>query len=191
MGYITAARVAALAKDEQRALDLLDQLFAVGQARRLPRLCIASIGERMRLHAQRGRGDVCAVVAKKLDSVLAGLESHEWGLLGPVVDLQANLARTYAAVGRQQWRVALELCGEALPQAERLRRGRDAVQLYLLRALATDRCGQDASQLLQGGLSTARMWGLARIVVDTHAELPALVQRSGGEPDPAPSRRRP
>lgn len=186
MGYITAARVAALAKDEQRALDLLDQLFAVGQARRLPRLCIASIGERMRLHAQRSRGDVCAVVAKKLDSVLAGLETHEWGLLGPVVELQASLARTYAAVGRQQWRRALELCGEALPQAERLRRGRDAVQLYLLRALATDRCGQDASQLLQGGLSTARMWGLARIVVDTHMELPALVRQCGGDLEPPP-----
>ena len=187
MGYITAARVAALGRDEQRALDLLDQLLAVGQARRLPRLCIASLGERMRLHAQRSRGELCAVVAKKLDSVAAGLDTHDLGLLGPVVALRISLARTYAAVGRQQWREAIELCGEAIPEAERLRRGRDALQLYLLRALATDRCGKDATRLVQESTSMCRMWGLARIVVDTHAELPALVRQCGGDIEPPPS----
>ena len=107
MGYVTAVRVAALGNDEQRALELLDHLYALGEARHLPRLRIASLGERMRVHAVRGRGDVCAVVERKLDTVLAELGDHRWGLLGPIVELQVGLARCLSAVTRRNWKDAL------------------------------------------------------------------------------------
>jgi LuxR family maltose regulon positive regulatory protein len=181
MGYVVAARVAALGKAEQRALDLLDHLFAIGQARQLPRLCVASLGERMRMHARRDRGDLCAIIERKLDDIADGLEAHPDGILGPVIALQIGLARTYAASARHDWRKALELCAELFPLAERLRRARDAVQLYLLRALATDRCGRDSAKLCDEAASICRMWGLARIATDTHADLPDLLRQSAAD----------
>jgi len=180
MGYVTAARVAALEGSEQRALDLLDYLFALGEARRLPRLSIASLGERMRIHALRGRADVCAVVERKLDALAAELVEHKWGLLGPVVELQMGLARAYSAVAREAWKDALDRLNALAPAAERLRRGREGVQIYLLRALATSRRGKDAAPLLDQAVSVSRMWGLARILADTQ---PGLAD--GGRPSRA------
>jgi len=48
VGYRTAARVAAAQGAEHRALDTLEALFAVGVARRLPRLCIAGLADQAR-----------------------------------------------------------------------------------------------------------------------------------------------
>ena len=173
MGYVTAVRVAALGKDEQRALDLLDHLYALGEARHLPRLCIASLGERMRLHAVRGRGDVCAVVERKLDAVVAGLGDHRWGLLGPIVELQVGLAGCLSAVTRRDWKDALAQLNTVALQAERLRRGRDLAQANLLKALAMSSTGEDGTALLEEMLGMCRMWGLSRLAADTH---PALLQ---------------
>ena len=184
-GYVTATRVAALGGNEQRALDLLDSLFALGDARRLPRLCIASLGERMRLHAVRGRSDLCSVVERKLDAMAIELADHPWGLLGPIVELQMGLARAYAAVARNDWKEALVRLNALAPVAERLRRGRDGIQIYLLRALARDRCGEDAADQLHESLSMSRMWGLARILADTHPDLDGLA-RSAQSDDTAP-----
>jgi LuxR family maltose regulon positive regulatory protein len=185
MGYVTAARVAALAGDEQRALELMDHLHVLGEARHLPRLRIASLVERMRMHALRGRGDMCAVVERHLDAIADGLEDHRWGPLGPVVDLQVGTARVYAAVARRHWTEALERLQTLAPAAERLRRGRDGVQIYLLRALAAGRCGKDDASLLDEAVSMARMWGLARILEDTHPDLARLARQSGAGADPA------
>jgi len=182
MGYVVASRVAAQAGDEQRALDLLDHLSTLGEARRLPRLCIASVGERIRLHASRGRGDLCAVVERSLDALVAGLGDHNWGLRAPIVELQVGLARCYSAVARRNWKDALERLNALAPIAERLRRGRDAVQIYLLRAVATRRSGDDDAALLDEALSMCRMWGLSRIAADTHPDLVRLADDSRGEP---------
>jgi LuxR family maltose regulon positive regulatory protein len=185
MGYGIAARVAALAGNEQRALDLLDSLLALGEARRLPRLCIASLGERMRLHALRGRSDLCSVVERKLQAMVTDLADHPWGLLGPVVELQVGLARAFAVVARNDWKEAIVRLDALAPIAERLRRGRDGIQIYLLRALARDRCGDDAADQLHESLSMARMWGLARILADTHPDLDGLARPAQSD-DTAP-----
>jgi LuxR family transcriptional regulator, maltose regulon positive regulatory protein len=177
-GYVTAARVAALAGNEQRALDLLDYLFALGEARRLPRLRVASLGERMRLHTLRGRADLCTVAERKLDVVAAEFAGQAPGLLAPIVELQAGLARAYASVARRDWNGALERLSALAPAAERLRRGRDGIQIYLLRALATSRCGRDGEKLLEEAVSMSRMWGLTRVLADTHPDLEKLAKQS-------------
>jgi LuxR family maltose regulon positive regulatory protein len=176
MGYLTATRVAALEGNEQRALDLLDSLLALGETRRLPRLSIASLGERMRLHAVRGRSELCSVIERKLDAMATGLAAQPPGLLGPIADLQIGLARAYAVVARNDWKEALVRLDALAPAAERLGRGRDGIQIHLLQALAKDRCGDDATDQLNESLSMARMWGLARILVDTHPDLDGLVR---------------
>jgi LuxR family transcriptional regulator, maltose regulon positive regulatory protein len=190
MGYVTAARVAALEGNEQRALDLLDHLYALGEVRRLPRLSIASLGERMRLHTLRGRADLCTVVERKLDAIAAGVGALELGILGPIVDLQAGLARAYASVARRDWSGALERLNALAPVAERLRRGRDGIQIYLLRALATSRCGKDSEGMLREALSMSRMWGLARIAADIHPDLDRLAKQSRDDAGSAGSDRR-
>ncbi len=177
MGYVTAARVAALGGNEQRALDLLDSLFALGESRGMPRLGIAALGERMHLHALRGRADLCTVVERKLDAVSDDSSGRGWGVLGPIVELQADLARAYASIARREWNVALERLDALAPAAERLRRGRDGIQIYLLRALATSRCGKDGEKLLDEAVSMARMWGLSRIIADTHPDLDRLAKQ--------------
>ena len=179
MGYVTAARVAALGGNEQRALDLLDGLFALGESRRVPRLGIAALGERMRLHAMRGRSDLCAAVERKLNAGPASMGSHDWGMLGPIVELQAGIARAYASIARRDWQDALARLNALAPAAERLRRGRDGVQVCLLRALAANRCGRDSDDLLHEAVSMARMWGLSRIIMDTHPDLDRLARQSG------------
>ncbi len=83
MGYVTAARVAALGGNEQRALDLLDSLFALGESRGMPRLGIAALGERMRQHALRGRADLCTIVERKLDAIAVESGNRGRGVLGP------------------------------------------------------------------------------------------------------------
>jgi LuxR family transcriptional regulator, maltose regulon positive regulatory protein len=181
MGYVTAARVAALGGNEQRSLDLLDSLFALGESRGMPRLGIAALGERMRQHALRGRADLCTVVERKLDAISADSGARGWGVLGPIVELQADLARAYASIARREWNVALERLNALAPAAERLRRGRDGIQIYLLRALATSRCGKDGDKLLNEAVSMARMWGLSRIVADTHPDLDRLAKQLRAE----------
>lgn len=132
-------------------------IFVLGDARRLPLLCIASVGERMRLHTSRGRSDACAVVERSLDAYLANLGDHAWG--------------------------------PRAPAAEHLRRGRDAVQTYLLRALATLRYGDDGAGLLDEALSLSRKRGLTRIVADTHPDLVRTADPAPGAKDGGPGPR--
>jgi LuxR family maltose regulon positive regulatory protein len=172
LGYITATRLAVLANEEQRAFDLLDYLYALGSNRGIPRLCIAALGERIRLHAFRGRGDICAVVVRTLDGVIDSLGKHRLGLIEPVVRLQIGIAHVYSSISRHDWSGALEQLNRLAPEGEHLRRGREAMQIYLLRALAKKRCGDDGTALLEEAMSMSRMWGLKRILADTHPDLP-------------------
>ncbi len=172
VGYLTMARVAAFGNAEQRALDLLDYLHALGETRHLPRLCIASLGEQMRLHALRGRGDICAIVGAKLDALAAKLQNHAWGLRRPMVELQLGLAHAYALLAREDWKQALIQLALLASLAARVRRGRDLVQISLLTALAKRRCGEGGEQDFERGRSMAVLWGLARVFADSH---PALV----------------
>lgn len=171
MGFIASVRLAVIQHEEQRAFDLLDYLLSLGEARKLPRLCIVSLGERIRLHAVRGRGDICAVVERKLDAIVAALEFRSWGDLEPLVDLQLGLAHAYAAIARYDWARALELLEPLYPIVESKRKGREAVQIFLLRALARKRCGEDGTALMREGLAMAKLWGFARIAEDTHPDL--------------------
>lgn len=180
MGFVTSVRIAAINGEEPRAFDLLDFLYALGQARGLPRLCITSLGEQIRLHAFRGRGDVCVISERKLDAFVAALGERAWGALEPVVELQIGLAHVYSAIARQDWTRALDRLSAISPVAERISRGREIVQIFLLKALVKKRCGEDSSQLLHEALGMARLWGFARIVEDTHPHLVDWAQQVRG-----------
>jgi len=66
---------------------------------------------------------------------------------------------------------------------ERLRRGRERVQILLLQALARQRLGEDGVPALREAVSLAEEYGLLRILADTHPDLPAwAAQLQGNAP---------
>lgn len=179
-GYVSAARAATVAGLERRALDLLGHLHALGEARALPRLQIASLAEQIRMHALRAHKAVCSTLVGRLAELTSEQAAAQWGILGPSITLQAGLARAYAAVSRQEWLQVLAELAAIDPIAERLRRTRDRIQIGLLRALSMKRCGDDAAALFSEALGLAEAHGLQRIVVDTHPDLVDWARRMSG-----------
>ncbi len=171
MGFTIAARVAAASGLERRAHDLLDSLFSLGEARTMPRFCIHGLTEQIRMHALRGRREACATLLTRLDGLSLEAARQRWGGIEALVDIQIGIAHAYAAISRNEWPRVLELLALPGQLADERRRGRDALQIRLLRALAMRRCGDDGDSLLAESLSLAHIHGLERIVVDTHPDL--------------------
>jgi LuxR family maltose regulon positive regulatory protein len=169
--YVVAARLAALGNEERRALSLLEELCAVGEARSMPRLCIASLAELIRMHAVRGRAETSATLLARLDAVFTAFPQAEKTVLGGLMRLQRGLAAAYAAVARHDWNRALELLAIAGTLADQLRRGREGIRIKLLRALALRATGADSTALLHEATSLADTYGLRRMLIDTHPEL--------------------
>jgi LuxR family maltose regulon positive regulatory protein len=171
LGHITAARVAAQAGFERRAYDVLGNLMALGEGRRLPRLCIASLAEQVRMHALRGRVGACAALIGRLMGVTPARGSGGWGMLESIVELQTGVAHAYAHIARMEWEKAIRCLDAAGPLADRLGRGRDRIQIQLLKALSLRRDGNDSEGLFAEALGMAETLGLERIVADTHPDL--------------------
>lgn len=171
MGYVTAARLAEASGQEPRALQLLDYLAALGEARQLPRLSIIALVEQMRLHAVRYRSAACDALELRLQAALATPMPAQWGSLQPLVELQVGLARAYACCARYAWAQALEQLTQLLPQAVQLRRVHESLQINLLRALAMKYCRQNGEALLRETLGLVRSLGLPQWVAYTHTDL--------------------
>lgn len=182
-GYLTAARLAALQGQTHRAHDLLDELFAIGETRQMPRLCISALAEQLRQHALRGHGETCQALCQRLDQLLPDFVREPRGLLGPELALYAQFGHVYACVSSHDWSGVLALLEQAAPLAERLRRGRESIQILLLQALARQRLGEDSVPALREAVSLAEEYGLLRILADTHPDLPAwAAQLQGNAP---------
>ena len=97
-----------------------------------------------------------------------------------------GLAHAYSAVARQEWKAAYERLAKLLPIAERMQRGRDAVQIALLLALAKRRCGEGGEQEFERAQSLASLWGLARIFADSHPALADWARQSQPRDDGGP-----
>ncbi len=176
-GHIALARLAAASNDPGRAFDILDKLLTLGESRDLQRLCLASLAEQMRLHALANRRDACMALALSMDTAANKLLREGAGLLQPLVRIQLAMARSHLFAVLQQWGKVLSEVEGILSTVEGLRRGKDRIQLQLLKALAQKRSGQDAEALLAEALSMASMLGLERILPDTHPDLEGWVRQ--------------
>lgn len=186
LAFRTMARIAVAAGREDRALELLGALDAVGVTRQLPRLRIASLAEQARVHARSFRAQTCRDVCAALER-LHESESVERGPLWrrSVVPMLA-LAHGYAAVAAREWRAAIEPFSRADAVAQELRQGRLHIELLGLRAYAMDGCGERAGPLLHEAMELAAVHGLKRVFDDAHPGLADLVRRSGGSAPAAP-----
>jgi LuxR family maltose regulon positive regulatory protein len=169
LGYRTLARAAAAGGAEHRAIQLLWALHAVGASRALPRLCIASLSDQVRIHARRYRAETCRELCGQIDRLRT--EAARGPLWRRNVDVMAELAQGYAAIAAQDWRAALEPLARAEDLARRLKFGRLQIEVMGLRAFALDRCGERARPLLQEAVGLADTYGLQRVFADAHPDL--------------------
>lgn len=180
-GYRTAARVAAAQGIEHRALDLLEALHAIGDARRLPRLCVASLAEQVRMHAGRFRSETCRALVQRIDAILARDATPRGPLWSRTVVWQQAMAHVHAAVAAQDWPRVTENLARAAPLVEALKLGRVSIEIMALRAFALEREGQDGRALLLEAMNLAQTFGLSRTFVDAHPTLADWARRVADE----------
>jgi LuxR family transcriptional regulator, maltose regulon positive regulatory protein len=171
LGYRTVARIAGARGQEHRAIALLEALYAVGVDRNLPRLCIASLADQVRMHAQRNRRETCAALCERLDAILKRTDVPQGPLWRRQVELLQAMAHANAAIAAQDWRAALaplELSGRL---ATAMKMGRMQIEALALRAYTLHRLGEDSASMLHEALDLARSFGLSRLFADANPAL--------------------
>jgi LuxR family maltose regulon positive regulatory protein len=171
LGFRTLARIAGADGSEHRALELLGALDAVGIARRLPRLRIASLADQVRLHSHRFRAEACRNLCERIDALLTDAAPQHGPLWHRSAALLRDVAQGHAAIAAREWRRAIEPLtrGEAL--ARELKLGRLQLELTGLLALSLDRCGEKSLGRLREAADLARAYGLNRVFADAHPAL--------------------
>lgn len=169
LGFRTLARIAGAEGAEHRALELLAALDAVGVARRLPRLRIASLADQVRLHARRFRPETCRELCAQIDVQLASAPAGRLWQRG--ARLLRDVAEAHAAIAAQDWRHAAEILAQADETARAVKMGRLHIELLGLRAWVLDRCGEKALPMLREAAELAAAYGLARVFDDAHPAL--------------------
>lgn len=177
LAYRTLARIAAAEGAEHRALELLEALDAAGAARRLPRLCIASLVEQVRMHAGRYRAQSCRELCERIDAILREQASPQGSLWRRSVDVLREVAQGYAAIAAKDWRRALEPLARADEIARVLKQGRLRIELLGLHAFALDQCGEVSQTRLTEAVDLADAYGLRRVFADAHPDLGNWVRR--------------
>jgi LuxR family maltose regulon positive regulatory protein len=173
----TMARIALADGAEHQALQLLDALYAVGVARSLPRLCIASMVEQVRLHARKFRAITCQQLVVRLETFLSDAGLGRGPLWWHDVSIHCDLAKAYSAIAARDWRLALDVLQRGSSQIN----GSGAMSLHIeflgLRALALDRRGEDAQAMLREAADLAKTYGLRRVFADSHPALVDLISQ--------------
>ncbi|CAG4888196.1 LuxR C-terminal-related transcriptional regulator [Paraburkholderia saeva] len=188
LAYCTASRIAAVRGSENRALDLLEALHAMGVARRLPRLCIASIAEQVRIHASRYRAQTCDALVRNIDDIMASDAVPQGPLWQRSVALLLVLARARADLAARRDGNALQALADAADLAQAQKLGVPRIELMALRAFVLEQTGQDGRPLLHEAMNLAQTYDLTRTLADAHPALADWARRvSAGQNDPAAS----
>jgi LuxR family transcriptional regulator, maltose regulon positive regulatory protein len=171
LAYRTLARMAVAEGTEHRALELLAAMHAVGVARRLPRLCIASLADQVRLHARRFRGETCRDLCVQINAMLSDPKLPQGRLWHRGVDILQELAHGYGAIAARDWSRAQISLARAAIMAQELRQGRLRIEIMGLQALVLSHSGQGSEVKLREAVDLARTYGLQRVFADAHPAL--------------------
>ena len=171
LAFRTLARIAGAEGAEHRALELLAALEAVGAARRLPRLRIASLADQVRMHARSFRSETCRELCTRIDALLADANMPQGRLWRRSVLLLREVAQGHAAIAAQDWRAAADVLTRADTLAQEVKLGRLHIELLGLRAYVLDRRGEKSIGLLREAADLASAYGLVRVFDDAHPAL--------------------
>lgn len=177
LGYRTLARIAMAEGAEHRAMELLGAMHAVGIARSLPRLRLASLAEQVRIHARRYRAETCRELCAQIDALLAEPAVPTTRLWRRSVAVVHDLARGHAAIAAREWRRALEPLVRAGDLAQELQMRELYIETLGLRAFVLDQSGERSEALLREAIDLARTYGLLRVFADAHPDLDARVRQ--------------
>jgi LuxR family maltose regulon positive regulatory protein len=171
--YKTLARVADREGRQDQALDLLEALCAIGEARAMPRLQFSAKCELVRLHARHARTETAQTLSAQLDSLITNRSDHWPSVFTPWLTLQVHLARAHAALshdGTSLVTQALEALESTVQLAKTIKRDGDLFEAYLLRAEALRRQGtSDARGARNEALSLAEASGMVRLLREHEA----------------------
>nr|WP_329723501.1 LuxR C-terminal-related transcriptional regulator [Caldimonas sp.] len=185
LGYRTLARIAVAEGSEHRAVELLGAMYSVGVSRRLPRLCVASLVDQVRMHARSFRSETCRDLLQAIDALLAKPDLPQGRLWRRSVELLRDVAHGHAAIAARDWQRALGPLSRADAIAQDIKQGRLHIELLGLRAYALNCCDKDARPLLNEAVGLARMYGLMRVFGDAHPELGEWVRKTVSAEDAA------
>jgi LuxR family maltose regulon positive regulatory protein len=181
LAHRTASQLAALQGAEHRALDILEALHAMGVGRRMPRLCVASLAEQVRIHAARYRAQTCDALTERIDEIVeqaAGTHGPLW--LRHVVMLQ-TLSKAYASVAARRWPQSLNALAVALEHANAMKLGRYRIEIMALQAFALEHTGAQGQMSLLEAMNLAKTFGLTRTLADMHPAIADWMRRVGEE----------
>lgn len=185
LGYRTLGRIAWARGAENQAIEFLGGLHAIGQARNLPRLCVASLADQARLNSHRFRASTCSDLCARIDDLMAEGSLPEGRLWRRSVTLLADTAKGYARIAARDWDGALGPLLRAEEVAQKTRMGRLRIELLGLRAFVLSQMGRDSADMLKEAVDLARSYGLQRVFADAHPALGAWVEEvvggDGGE----------
>ncbi|MDF3881010.1 LuxR C-terminal-related transcriptional regulator [Cupriavidus basilensis] len=171
LAYRTAARIAAATGAEHRALDLLETMHAVGVARNLPRLCVASLTEQLRLHSGCFRSETCRTLQRHIGEIVADNASPDAPIKQRGLNLLRDLAHAYVCIAEQDWRAAQQQLARAEAAAEAMKLGSVRVEMMALRALAQDRCGERGLALLREAMNLLQAYGMTHGLLNVNPAL--------------------
>jgi LuxR family maltose regulon positive regulatory protein len=186
LAYCTAARIAGARGSEHRALDLLEALHAMGVARQLPRLRIASLAEQVRIHASRYRAQTCDALVRNIDEIMADEATPQGPLWQRSVAWLPMLARARADLAARRDDSALRALADATEFAQAHRLGVLRIESMALRAFVLDQTGGNGWPLLREAMNLAQTYNLTRTLADAHPALADWARRvSAGQADSA------
>lgn len=171
LAYRTLARMAAYNKQEHRAMELLDGLYAIGQSRQLPRLCVNSLVEQIRLHARAYRAQTCEVLVEQLDAFLDKQDLPKRPMWAEGIETLRRVGLAYSLVAAKKWRSAATEFQAVGAGAARSKLGRLRIEALGMQAFALDQCGERSKDVMREAMDLASVFGLHRVFQDAHPDL--------------------
>ena len=178
LAYVVLARLALAAGHEARGLAALEQLHALGVARRQPRLVVASLCEQVRIQAALRRSESCELVVERLDKCLGNADGE--GSYGAV----RELAHARMLIAGSDVERARQHLVAARNHARKQRRTREWLEARVLLATFSDPRDAEAVASLRESLSIAEANGLVRVFADAHPQALEAVRAFAGERPP-------
>lgn len=155
--------------DERRALEVLDNLRAIGESTHIPRLVLHGLAEAARIHALRARHQTAKSLIDAMEALGPVFAQEDYAIYAPHYRMVFAIANAYVALARRDPDAAEVELRLAERWASQLHRGRETLVVKVLQAVVAHVRGDPAARsLLAEARGLAALRGLSRAVGDAH-----------------------